>query len=78
MVGAHFLPMGLAFGARATLLGGLCLLNALAGLWLSSLPLALFAAVDGALKVGIGLWLFLDPRHEGTPVPGAPRDGRAR
>lgn len=59
VIGAHLLPMGAAFGPRAALLGGLCLLNALVGLALGRVPFAVFGITDGVLKAGIGLWMLL-------------------
>lgn len=63
VVGAHFLPMALAFGPRMLLLGALCIANAAMGLAFASisfLPVVLF---DGALKVGFGMWMLLTKSH---------------
>ena len=61
VVGLHFLPMALAFGPRMAALGLLCMLDALAGLWLRELPLPWFGYMDAALKIGFGLWLLFSP-----------------
>jgi len=56
IVGIHFLPMSLAFGARFLLLGGLCVANAAAGLVFSHIPYEPFGLIDGVLKVSVGVW----------------------
>jgi len=61
VVGVHFLPMAVCFGPRFAILGILCIVNGLVGLILSNVPSNLFLLVDGALKVGFGLWLFKSP-----------------
>lgn len=61
IVGVHFLPMAISFGPEFGIAGILCMVNALAGLILSGLPSELFLLVDGALKIGFGMWLFKHP-----------------
>ncbi len=63
IVGVHFLPMAISFGPKFGALGILCIVNALAGLLLSSLPREPFLLIDGALKVGFGIWLFKRPSN---------------
>jgi hypothetical protein len=55
IVGVHFLPMSISFGARFLFLGAACLANAAAGL-VFPIPFAASGVVDGALKLGVGLW----------------------
>ena len=59
VVGVHFLPMGVAFGPAIGLLGGLCILNAGAGLLLSRVPFLVFGVVDGLLKMAFGMRMVL-------------------
>lgn len=61
IVGVHFLPMAVCFGPRFAIVGILCIVNGLAGLVLNNVSSELFLIVDGALKVGFGLWLFKNP-----------------
>jgi len=61
IVGVHFLPMAVCFGPRFAIVGILCIVNALAGLILSNVSGDPFLLVDGALKVGFGVWLFKNP-----------------
>lgn len=58
IVGVHFLPMALCFGPRFGILGLLCMINGLTGLYLSQVPADLFLVTDGSLKLGFGLWLL--------------------
>ena len=59
LVGVHFLPMALAFGRPAAILGILCIAIASTGLVLPVLPFAAIALFDGALKIGFGGWMFV-------------------
>lgn len=61
IVGIHFLPMAICFGPRLAIVGLLCIVNGLIGLVLNNVSSDLFLLVDGALKVGFGLWLFKRP-----------------
>ena len=59
LVGVHFLPMGIAFGRPAAILGILCIAIATTGLVSSVLPIAAIALLDGVLKIGFGGWMFV-------------------
>jgi len=61
IVGVHFLPMAVCFGPRFAIVGILCIVNGLIGLIVSNVSSDLFLLVDGALKLGFGLWLFKSP-----------------
>jgi hypothetical protein len=69
IVGAHFLPMGLTFGPEAAALGGLCMINAGAGIVFPDLPFSGTALLDGTLKVAFGAWLFLAASRSARPRP---------
>jgi hypothetical protein len=56
IVGAHFLPMWLAFGPRFFVLGLLCIGNAAIGLLVATVPYDVTGVVDGVMKVGFGIW----------------------
>lgn len=60
IVGVHFLPMAISFGPRFGALGALCMVNALAGLVITSAASEIVLLLDGALKVVFGIWLFSD------------------
>jgi len=62
IVGVHFLPMSICFGPRFAVLGLGCITNATVGLLMPSIPFELFGLIDGALKVGFGVWSFHVPR----------------
>jgi hypothetical protein len=57
IVGVHFIPMAVSFGPRMLVLGAGCICNAAAALILT-VPFGLSGAVDGALKLGVGVWLL--------------------
>ncbi|MEQ1492854.1 MAG: DUF6609 family protein, partial [Terricaulis sp.] len=57
-VGAHFLIMAPAFGPLVVLLGAATIGNALAGAGFPGYSLRMLWAVDGALKVGVGVTMF--------------------
>jgi hypothetical protein len=59
VVGIHFPMMAVAQGPWMLLLGGLCILNAIAGLLLPNVPLVIFWFMDGALKMLIGARMFM-------------------
>ncbi len=61
IVGVHFLPMAVCFGPRLAIVGILCIVNGFLGLIVKNVSNDLFLSVDGALKVGFGLWLFKRP-----------------
>ena len=54
LVGLHFIPMGLALGKRAVILGVACIVIAGAGLLLNQIPFIYLAIADGILKIGFG------------------------
>lgn len=59
-VGLHFLP----FGARYAL--ALCILaiaNGMLGIFLPVLPVWIFVFIDGAIKLFIGVWMYLKNRN---------------
>jgi hypothetical protein len=58
IVGVHFVPMSICFGPRFLTLGVLCIANAAVGLLLAGVPYEVFGVVDGALKLGVGVWSF--------------------
>jgi len=55
IVGLHFLPMAPAFGPLMAILGVACVANALTAARLPSYPLRAVWAVDGGLKVLLGV-----------------------
>lgn len=57
-VGVHFFPFYFVHGKLLPILGTMCCASALAGLLLPSLPFLLFACIDGALKLGFGVYLL--------------------
>ena len=65
IVGVHFVPMALSFGPGFLCLGLACIANAAVGLRLQAVPFEIFGLIDGALKLAVGLWLFV-PRRK-TP-----------
>jgi hypothetical protein len=66
IVGVHFLPMALCFGARMLLLGLACIANGIAGLLMPQIRYELFGLADGSLKVACGVWLLVpDDRRAG-------------
>jgi hypothetical protein len=58
VVGSHFLIIAVAQGRRLLLLGVLCIVNALAGLWMPNVPLLTFWLIDGLLKIIFGAWML--------------------
>jgi hypothetical protein len=54
VVGSHFVIIAVAQGRLLFLLGIVCIVNALIGLWLSNIPLVVFWFVDGILKIIVG------------------------
>ena len=58
-VGAHFLVFTFSHGPLAGLLGILVILNALIGLWLTTVNYRVFWVIDGVLTAGIGLAMVL-------------------
>ena len=58
VVGSHLLIIAVAQGRALLLLGVLCIFNALMGLWVPSVPLLTFWAVDGVLKIIVGAWML--------------------
>ena len=67
VVGSHFLIIAVAQGPWMLLLGGLCILNAIAGLLLPNVPLVIFWFMDGALKMLIGSRMFMTQPSEHIP-----------
>jgi hypothetical protein len=59
VVGSHFLIIAMAQGPLMLLLGGLCILNAIAGLLLPDVPLAIFWFIDGILKMIFGALMLM-------------------
>ncbi|MDX5330992.1 MAG: hypothetical protein LPJ86_07435 [Caulobacteraceae bacterium] len=59
VVGAHFLPMVLAFGPAALALALACMANAALALRRIDQPILPFGLTDSALKVATGVWLFM-------------------
>jgi hypothetical protein len=59
IVGIHFLPMALCFGSRMLLLGSACIASAITGLLVPYMPYEIFGILDGCLKLGFGVWLFI-------------------
>ena len=67
VIGIDFLPLSIASGPLLLLLAGLCILNALLGLWWQGLSLTYFAGIDGVLKIIFGvLMLAARPVHPKT------------
>jgi hypothetical protein len=58
VVGSHFLIIAVAQGRLLLLLGILCILNAIIGLWSPKVPLVIFWFIDGMLKVMVGAWML--------------------
>lgn len=58
IVGAHFVIMAPAFGPLIVLLSAVTVGNALAGACLPRYSLRMLWAVDGALKLGVGVLMF--------------------
>ncbi len=58
VVGSHFLIIALAQGRMLLLLGVLCIVNALIGLWMPHVPLLIFWLIDGILKIIVGAWML--------------------
>jgi uncharacterized protein DUF6609 len=60
VVGAHFVPMGLAHGPLITVLGLATMVNAAVGLrFAGSVPTRVVGITDAALKLGVGLVMLL-------------------
>jgi hypothetical protein len=64
IVGVHFLPMARLHGPTAAILGGLCMLNAVVGLLVPSIPFLGLGIVDGLLKIVFGVWMFTAASRE--------------
>lgn len=59
-VGLHFLP----FGAKYALaLSFLAIVNGMLGVFLLALPVWIFIFIDGAIKLFIGVWMYLKNRN---------------
>jgi hypothetical protein len=58
VVGSHFLIIAIAQGRMLLLLGVLCIVNALIGLWVPNVPLLIFWLIDGLLKIIVGGWML--------------------
>ncbi len=54
-VGAHFLVFHPVHGPAMVVLSMLCMANALVGFGLWSVPFVIFGAIDGMLKIAVGL-----------------------
>lgn len=73
IIGIVFIPLGIASGPLMLLLAGLCIVNALLGLWLHSISFSIFGLVDGVLKF-IFSGLMLRTRPVIVPAPAAQAD----
>jgi hypothetical protein len=58
VVGGHFLIIAVAQGRLLLLLGVLCIVNAIIGLWMPNVPLVTFWFIDGMLKIIVGVWML--------------------
>lgn len=54
VVGSHFLIIAAAQGRLLLILGFLCIVNAVVGLWLPTAELVVFWLIDGILKIIVG------------------------
>src|SRR5205085_11985005 len=70
-IGIVFIPLGIASGPLMLLLAGLCILNALLGLWLQGVSLTFFAGIDGVLKIIFGILMLSAPLVHSDTVRGA-------
>ena len=69
IIGITFVPLSVASGPWMLLLAGLCIANALLGLWLHSISFSIFGIVDGVLKIIFGgLMLRARPVLPAQPV----------
>jgi hypothetical protein len=60
VVGLHFLPMAGAFGPMCLVLGAILCLSSGIGLWVNqTIPMNVFWAMDGILKIVFGSLMFL-------------------
>ena len=64
VVAAHFFLIAVAEGPLLVALGGLCLLNAIIGIWLPHVSLSVFWMVDGLLKIASGVFMFRTPAQQ--------------
>ena len=73
IIGIVFIPLSVASGPWMLLLAGLCIANALLGLWLHSISFSIFGLVDGVLKFIFG-GLMLRARPVIIPAPAVQAD----
>ena len=57
-VGLHFFPFYFVHGISMIWIATLCSINAILGMFLSSVPFILFALLDGTIKIAFGVYLL--------------------